>query len=202
MQSISICRPKLKKQNHVCEENQWDSSETNLWRTSLYLFSYIFFISPRNVFQPQRPWQTSWLHGRCPPRVMRSPPGRSGRSPEPSLRWLARRKRALAVPLHSPSVVFRTPQSRARCIQELASSHCRLLQRFTTTQLWSVSICNPQHMALILSRLVTQMQWSRLVCWNLRPLLAMIVHSAGQSSTRTLFTMLFCSLTPQQCLIE
>ena len=30
------------------------------------------------------------------------------------------------------------------------------------------------------------------------PLLAMIAYSAGRSSTRTLFTMLFCSQTPQQ----
>ena len=33
-------------------------------------------------------------------------------------------------------------------------------------------------------------------------LLAMIAHSAILSSTRTLFTMLFCSQTSQQCLIQ
>ena len=33
-------------------------------------------------------------------------------------------------------------------------------------------------------------------------LLAVIVHSVVKSSTRTLFTMLFCSETPQQCFTQ
>ena len=38
--------------------------------------------------------------------------------------------------------------------------------------------------------------------FTMKSLLAMIGHAIVQPSTWTLFTMLFCSQTPKQCLIE